>query len=64
MAPSSRDNTKRKRPEQTGTLIGVRLQPEQLSALDAWIGANAPEATRPEGIRKILGTMFGEGQRP
>jgi hypothetical protein len=35
-------------------MIGVRLQPDQLAALDAWI-AKQPEAmTRPEAVRRIL----------
>lgn len=51
---ATRDNTKRKRPGQAGTLIGVRLQPDALEALDLWIAANAPDASRPEGLRRIL----------
>jgi hypothetical protein len=49
------DITRRKRPAQTGELIGVRLQPEQLDALDAWIERH-PEAnlTRPEAIKRLL----------
>ncbi|MDB5446168.1 MAG: hypothetical protein JWQ97_1485 [Phenylobacterium sp.] len=55
MASSIRDNTKRRRAQQTGTLVGVRLQPEGLAALDAFI-AHAPEEayTRPEAIRALM----------
>lgn len=54
MSTSSRDNTKRKRPEQTGTLVGVRLQPDQLQKLDDWIAATGDPITRPEALRRIL----------
>jgi hypothetical protein len=37
-----------------GTLIGVRLQPSQLKALDAWIDKQDASLTRPEAIRAIL----------
>lgn len=49
---------KRKGPAPTGigTLIGVRLQPDQLAALDRWIGEQPePKPTRPEAIRQLLG---------
>jgi hypothetical protein len=48
--PASRDR---------GRLIGVRLQPDLLAALDAWI-VRHPEIklSRPEAIRQILaGTL-------
>jgi hypothetical protein len=55
---SIRDNTKKRgRPRTTGTgqLIGVRLLQEPLSALDAWIEAQAdPKPSRPEAIRQIV----------
>jgi hypothetical protein len=37
-----------------GTLIGVRLQPSQLAALDAWIAKQHPPVTRPEAIRAMM----------
>lgn len=58
MATSTRDNIKRKRPDQTGTLIGVRLQPDQLGALDRWIAENDASLTRPAAIRAILTEKF------
>ncbi len=36
-------------------MIGVRLQPEQLARLDAWIASLPdPKPTRPEAIRQVL----------
>ena len=48
--------TRRGRPVTTGkgTLIGVRLQPRHLKALDAWIAKQKPSVTRPEAIRALL----------
>jgi hypothetical protein len=38
-----------------GLLIGVRLQPDNLSALDGWItGQPDPKPTRPEAIRRLF----------
>jgi hypothetical protein len=47
---------KRKGPAPTGkgTLVGVRLQPDDLELLDLWIATNHPGASRPEGVRQIL----------
>ncbi|WP_313231138.1 hypothetical protein [Sphingobium yanoikuyae] len=47
---------KRKGPAPTGkgTLVGVRLQPDDLELLDLWIAANDPDASRPEALRRIL----------
>ena len=47
---------KRKGPVPTGkgTPILVRLQPDQLAALDAWIGEQPENPTRPEAVRRIL----------
>jgi hypothetical protein len=53
MAQSTGDNTK-KRAAQKGTLIGVRLQPDQLAKLDAWIGQLPDAHTRPEAIRRLM----------
>jgi hypothetical protein len=54
MSPASSVNRSDKRPGQAGQLIGVRLQPDDLELLDLWIAANAPEASRPEAMRRIL----------
>jgi hypothetical protein len=56
MIKASSDNTtpRWKRSPVKGTLIGVRLQPSQLAALDAWIDKQKESFTRPEAIRAIL----------
>jgi len=41
-----------------GTLIGVRLQPSQLKALDAWIDKQDASLTRPEAIRAMMETIL------
>ena len=41
-----------------GTLIGVRLQPDQLAALDAWIDQQSVSLTRPEAIRAMMETIL------
>jgi hypothetical protein len=38
-----------------GFTIGVRLQPDQLTALDKWIARHPePKPTRPEAIRRMM----------
>jgi hypothetical protein len=60
MSTSTGDNTKTRkaRPKTTGELIGVRLQPEILAALDEAIAddaaENPPAFTRPGLIRTIV----------
>jgi len=39
-------------------LVGVRLHPEQLTALDAWIEKQGEDLSRPEAIRRILAATF------
>lgn len=52
MAKSTRVITK-KRPPVTGTLIGLRLQPALLAAVDRFAAdQNAP--SRPDAIRQLL----------
>ena len=41
-----------------GTLIGVRLQPPDLSALDEWVAAQKDKPSRPEAIRRLLGQVL------
>ena len=44
------------RPRVDATPITVRVPPDQLAALDAWISAQPdPKPSRPEAIRKALG---------
>jgi len=43
-----------------GFTIGVRVHPNQLAILDAWIAAQPePQPSRPEAIRQILNTSLG-----
>lgn len=37
-----------------GTQVQVRLQPDQLAKLDAWIEANDKSLSRPAAIRAVL----------
>jgi hypothetical protein len=53
--------TKKRRgpaPTGKGTLIGVRLQPSHLKALDAWIAKQDAPLTRPEAIRAMMETIL------
>jgi hypothetical protein len=43
-----------KRSAEKGTLVGVRLQADQLKAIDAWAAKQKPPVTRPEAVRGIL----------
>ena len=45
-------------PTGKGTLIGVRLQPSHLKALDAWIATQNAPLTRPEAIRAMMETIL------
>jgi len=50
--------TKKRGPKPTGigTLVGVRMLPDLLGALDAWIAKQPePKPTRPEAVRRLLG---------
>jgi hypothetical protein len=60
MIKSSSDNTtpRWRRSATKGTLIGVRLQPSQLKALDAWIDKQNASLTRPEAIRAMMETIL------
>jgi hypothetical protein len=53
--------TKKRRgpaPTGKGTLVGVRLQPDRLAAVDAWIAKQATRMTRPEAIRAMLDAVL------
>jgi metal-responsive CopG/Arc/MetJ family transcriptional regulator len=56
MNTSTRDNakTRKKRPETTGTLVGVRLQEDFLAKVDAWRGKQPGIPNRPEAIRRLI----------
>jgi hypothetical protein len=45
----------RGRPRVDATAIGLRLPPDKLAQLDAWIARQgSPKLTRPEAIRRLL----------
>jgi hypothetical protein len=48
----------RRRSAVTGQLVGVRLQSDQLKAIDAWAAEQAPAVTRPEAIRGLIDAML------
>jgi metal-responsive CopG/Arc/MetJ family transcriptional regulator len=56
MARQSVLSQKKRGPPATGkgTLIGVRLQPPDLSALDEWVAAQKDKPSRPEAIRRLV----------
>jgi hypothetical protein len=57
MVKSSYDNIAkpvRKRSAATGTLVGVRLQTDELKAIDAWAKKQTPPITRPYAIRRLV----------
>jgi hypothetical protein len=41
-------------PTGKGTLVGVRLQPADLKALDRWIKRQGRQQTRPDAIRHLV----------
>jgi len=44
----------------TGTMVGVRLQSDQLAELDAWIATQGePKPSRPEAIRRMVIEVLG-----
>jgi hypothetical protein len=45
-------------PTGVGTLVGVRLHPPQLAALDAWITRQPSDLSRPEAVRQLLATAL------
>ena len=47
---------KRRGPKPTGQghVVGVRLHPDDLAELDAWIAERSPPPSRPEAIRTLL----------
>jgi hypothetical protein len=47
-----------------GEPILVRLQPAQLAALDAWIGRQDAQLSRPEAIRRLVEQALAVSQQP
>lgn len=56
MAKSISDNTtpRWQRSATTGTLVGVRLQDDDLRKVDVWAAKQDPKTTRPEAIRRLV----------
>ena len=46
-------NTRKKRPKQTGQMVGTRLQPELLKKLDDWRRDQPDLPNRPEALRRL-----------
>jgi hypothetical protein len=44
----------RRRSAATGTLVGVRLQDDEIKAIDRWARKQEPPVTRPEAIRRLV----------
>jgi hypothetical protein len=40
-------------PTGKGTVLGVRLHPDQLASLDAWIAHQPDKLSRPEALRRL-----------
>jgi hypothetical protein len=58
--------TRKKRgppPTGKGELIGVRIQPDQMAALDAWIGKQDDALSRPEAIRRLIDRALASPKR-
>jgi hypothetical protein len=56
---------KRRGPAPTGkgTLIGVRVQPDRLTVIDAWIKAQEDTPSRPEAIRRLMAMGLASSPR-
>jgi hypothetical protein len=62
MPSISNPRKSRGRPKVGATHIGVRLPPDQLARLDAWIASlPGPKRTRPEAIRQALEAVIRLG---
>ena len=58
--------TKKRRgpaPTGKGTLIGVRMQPDELAVLDAWIARQEPDVSRPQAIRRLVAQALKAKQK-
>ena len=44
----------RKRSSVTGKLVGVRLQDDEIKAIDSWARKQEPPITRPYAIRRLV----------
>eukprot|EP01035_Chromulina_nebulosa_P058704 gene58704-80393_t len=62
MTPGKRSYVRRNRPDQAGLLVGVRLQPDELDALDSWRAAQPAGMSRPEAMRALVALALGEAE--
>ncbi len=54
---------RRTRPQETGTLVGVRLQADALTEVDGWIARQPdPKPSRPEAIRQLLAQRLAQAR--
>jgi hypothetical protein len=60
MTKTSAVPKKKRGPPKTGwgTQVQVRLQPDRLAAIDAWIKKQDRPLTRPEAIRSMIDTIL------
>ena len=63
MTPQGKRLAKRRGRPATGRgkTIGVRILPDQLAALDAWIDRQLEPVTRPEAIRTMVALQLLRG---
>jgi hypothetical protein len=54
MAQTWRAGIKKRGAKAQGTMIGVRLQADQLESLDAWIRHQPDNLSRPEAVRRLI----------
>jgi hypothetical protein len=54
----------RKRSSTTGTLVGVRLQDDEIKAIDSWARKQEPPVTRPYAIRRLVELGLTVGGKP
>ncbi len=47
------ENPRKKRPGQSGTFIGARVQPDLLERIDAWRREQPDLPSRPEALRRL-----------
>ena len=52
----------RRRPTETGTLIGVRLQPPDLANVDSWAARQNEKLSRPEAMRRLIELGLASGR--
>lgn len=49
-----------RRPGQSGQIVGTRLQPDQLTLLDAWREQQPDRPSRPEALRRLMMKALGK----